>query len=311
MSDFSTGNRASANDAPRSPGSSTPLAPSPTTSPSPFGPPPTPRSGDADRDDKGDSSTDTPARGTDGPAGSTDTPARGTDGPAGSTDTPARGTDGPTSNDIVRPASPRPPAFSRDPEPPAFTRDPEPPKPATPPTPPAPTPPVTAAPGSGLPQSLLDGPDSIGPENTGEVRMLAEVKGSIEVANEVVEKVAALAALEVPGVADLGGDFERALESVRDRIGIGNKRGDQGVRAKILNGRDVSIGITIMISYGHVVMEVARAVKSNVALQAHRMLGLRVVEVNVKVDDVKMPYEEEEEKDDDVEVDDGLMSIEG
>src|SRR5262245_25606277 len=41
----------------------------------------------------------------------------------------------------------------------------------------------------------------------------SELKGRIHIADEVVEKVAGLAAMEVPGVADLGGDFARALES--------------------------------------------------------------------------------------------------
>ena len=137
---------------------------------------------------------------------------------------------------------------------------------------------------------------------------LAEVKGRIEVADEVVEKVAGLACMEVEGVADLGGDIERALESVRERIGIGNKRGDQGIKAKI-TGREVSIDVTIMIEYGHVVMEVARNVKNNVATQTSRMLGLKVVEVNVTVDDVKLPTpaKKEEEADDS----DGLVTIEG
>jgi uncharacterized alkaline shock family protein YloU len=51
----------------------------------------------------------------------------------------------------------------------------------------------------------------------------------------------------------------------------------------------VSIDVTIVVEYGHVVMEVARRVKTNVAIQTNRMLGLRVVEVNVVVDDVRMP----------------------
>ena len=128
---------------------------------------------------------------------------------------------------------------------------------------------------------------SVGQANGGG-RFPAEVKGRIDVADEVVEKVAALAATEVEGVADLGGDIERAIESVRERIGIGHKRGDQGVKAKI-TGREVAVDVTIMIEYGHVVMDVARAVKNNVANQTNRMLGLTVVEVNVTVDDVKMP----------------------
>jgi uncharacterized alkaline shock family protein YloU len=119
-------------------------------------------------------------------------------------------------------------------------------------------------------------------------QLAAQVKGRIDIEDEVVEKVAGLAATEVEGVADLGGDVARTVESVRERIGIGHRRGDQGVKAHI-NGREVSIEVTIVIEYGHVVMEVARHVKTNVAIQTNRMLGLRVVEVNVIVDDVRMP----------------------
>ena len=113
-----------------------------------------------------------------------------------------------------------------------------------------------------------------------------DVKGRIHIADEVVEKVAGLAAMEVEGVADLGGDFARALESVRERIGIGNKRGDQGVKAEV-KGHEVAISVTVMVEFGYVVLEVARQVQTNVAIQTNRMLGLRVVEVNVTVDDVR------------------------
>jgi uncharacterized alkaline shock family protein YloU len=113
-----------------------------------------------------------------------------------------------------------------------------------------------------------------------------EVKGRITIADEVVEKVAGLAAMEVDGVADLGGDFERAVESVRERIGLGNKRGDQGVKAEV-KGQEVAISVTIMVEFGHVVLDVARQVQLNVARKTQRMLGLRVVEVNVTVDDVR------------------------
>jgi uncharacterized alkaline shock family protein YloU len=115
-----------------------------------------------------------------------------------------------------------------------------------------------------------------------------QVKGRIDVEDEVVEKVAGLAAMEVEGVADLGGDVSRTIENVRERIGIGHKRGDQGVKAHI-QGREVAIDVTIVVEYGFVVMDVARQVKTNVAVQSNKMLGLRVVEVNVTVDDVAMP----------------------
>lgn len=116
------------------------------------------------------------------------------------------------------------------------------------------------------------------------------MKGRIKVADEVVEKVAFLAATEVPGVADMGGDLARAFESVRDRIGIGSRRGNQGISAQIQD-RQVAVSLTIVVEYGHVVMEVATAVKTNVARSVSRMLGLRVTEVNVTVDDVRLPGE--------------------
>ena len=78
----------------------------------------------------------------------------------------------------------------------------------------------------------------------------------------------------------------RAIESVRERIGIGNKRGDQGVKAEV-KGHEVAISVTIMVEFGHVVLEVARNVQVNVARKTHRMLGLKVLEVNVTVDDVR------------------------
>jgi uncharacterized alkaline shock family protein YloU len=174
-------------------------------------------------------------------------------GPNGPSPYPARSEEG------LRPAAPAtPPGVA---ERPAAV----PPRPAVPPTPA----PAAAAPAAAAPRPR-------------------ELKGRIHIADEVVEKVAGLAAMEVEGVADLGGDFARALESVRERIGIGTKRGDQGVKADV-QGHQVAISVTIMVEFGHVVLEVARQVQANVALQTQRMLGLTVVEVNVTVDDVRTP----------------------
>ena len=146
-----------------------------------------------------------------------------------------------------------------------------------------------AAPNGPTPAAAARPPATGGPAT-------GEVKGRIHIADEVVEKVAALAATQVDGVADLGGDFERAVESVRERIGLGSKRGDQGVKADV-KGHEVSVNVTIMVEFGHVVLDVARRVQANVAAQTTRMLGLRVVEVNVTVDDVRTSRPEAEDGD--------------
>jgi uncharacterized alkaline shock family protein YloU len=116
----------------------------------------------------------------------------------------------------------------------------------------------------------------------------AVVKGQITIEDEVVEKIAALAALEVDGIADLGGDVERVIEAVRSRVGVGQRRGDQGVKAKIENN-EVTLDVTVVVEYGAIVMDVAKAVKGNVARVVSRMLGMRVTSVNVTVDDVHLP----------------------
>ncbi|XVQ82840.1 Asp23/Gls24 family envelope stress response protein [Microbispora siamensis] len=142
-------------------------------------------------------------------------------------------------------------------------------------------------------EGSLDEPGGVEPPEPAEILRpdaptASVLKGRIKVADEVVEKVAALAALEIPGVADLGGDLERAFESVRDRIGVGSKRATQGVQARIQD-QQVSVDVTIVIVYGHVVMDVATEVKVNVARSVTRMLGMHVAEVNVTVDDVRLP----------------------
>ncbi|GAA3148411.1 hypothetical protein GCM10010466_44190 [Planomonospora alba] len=113
----------------------------------------------------------------------------------------------------------------------------------------------------------------------------AVVKGRIKVADEVVEKVAALATLEVAGVAGLGTDPGQLAEAVRERAGL-----PRGVVAHVQD-RTVAVDVAIVAEYGHVVMDVANEVKTNVARTVSRMLGMRVVEVNVTVDDVRLPGE--------------------
>ncbi|GAA3103857.1 Asp23/Gls24 family envelope stress response protein [Streptosporangium carneum] len=118
----------------------------------------------------------------------------------------------------------------------------------------------------------------------------AVVKGRIKVADEVVEKVAALATMEVAGVADLGEDPAGVLEPVRERAVARARRGGRGVSAHVQD-RTVAVDVSIVVEYGHVVMDVANEVKTNVARTVSRMLGMRVVEVNVGVDDVRLPGE--------------------
>ncbi|MBO2463711.1 Asp23/Gls24 family envelope stress response protein [Actinomadura violacea] len=90
------------------------------------------------------------------------------------------------------------------------------------------------------------------------------VEGRITVGDEVAEKVAALAALEVGGVAALG----------------------SGVRVRSA-GDAVTVDVGIAVEYGHAIMDVAAAVQAGVARMSGLMLGARVAAVNVAVEDVR------------------------
>lgn len=153
------------------------------------------------------------------------------------------------------------------------------------------------APTSGLPAVPV--PRHANPNANGEapaaallerIRNNAEVaapRGITRIADDVVAKVAAIAVREVPGVHSLGGDVTRMFAAVRERVGISGDGGG-GVSVQ-LRERRAEVNLTVIVAYGHVVLEVAEAVRANVIAAVERMLGLQVTEVNVAVDDVHVP----------------------
>jgi uncharacterized alkaline shock family protein YloU len=119
---------------------------------------------------------------------------------------------------------------------------------------------------------------------------MSEGLGVNTVSREVVAKIAAAAARDVPGVATLGGDVARFFDKVLDSIGL-DEVGDatRGVHASV-KGATAQVTVVVVIDAGKVVSDVAKAVQLKVteALQGY---GLTVTGVNVKVDDIEMPRE--------------------
>ncbi len=116
---------------------------------------------------------------------------------------------------------------------------------------------------------------------------LTAERGRTTIANEVVEKIAGIAAREVPGVYDLGGDVARVFAAVKERIGLGEAEDatDRGVSVR-LEGSTAAIDITIVIEFGFVVFSVTEKVRAKVISSVENLLGLEVTEVNIVVDDV-------------------------
>jgi len=114
---------------------------------------------------------------------------------------------------------------------------------------------------------------------------LAADRGSTHIRHEVVEKIAGIAAREVPGVYDLGGDVARMFSAVKERIGLGDADADQGVKVT-LEGRTAKIDVVIVIEFGYVVHSVTDTVRVKVINSVENLLGLEVTGVDVIVDDV-------------------------
>ncbi|MBE3555962.1 MAG: Asp23/Gls24 family envelope stress response protein [Firmicutes bacterium] len=104
--------------------------------------------------------------------------------------------------------------------------------------------------------------------------------GSVRIANEVLAGIAAMAASEVDGVAELAAGGP--LGSLGDRVRHPNAR---GVRVES-NEDECHVEITISVKYGKAIPEVAMAVQENVRRQLESMTGLHVAAVDVRVADI-------------------------
>lgn len=122
---------------------------------------------------------------------------------------------------------------------------------------------------------------------------LVSDQGTTSIADIVVQKVAGLAAREVRGVHDLGGGAARAFGAIRDRIPGASASIGQGVSVEV-GETQAAVDLELVVEYGVAIAELARAVRRNVINAIEQMTGLDVVEVNINVNDVYIPGDDEE-----------------
>jgi uncharacterized alkaline shock family protein YloU len=116
--------------------------------------------------------------------------------------------------------------------------------------------------------------------------------GRTHIAETVVSKIAGLAAREVAGVYALGGGAARAFGAIRERIPGASSNVSQGVAVEV-GERQAAIDLAIVVEYGVAITDLARAIRRNVIGALERMTGLEVVEVNVSVNDVHLPSDDD------------------
>ncbi|WP_395293051.1 Asp23/Gls24 family envelope stress response protein [Kitasatospora hibisci] len=120
-------------------------------------------------------------------------------------------------------------------------------------------------------------------------------RGRTVIADQVVGKIAGMAAREVYGVHSFGDGLTRALGAVRDRVPGGRGSGvTRGVKVEV-GEKQAAVDLDIVVEYGVAIAEVAAEVREEVIGAVERMAGLQVVEVNVHVVDVHLPDDGEED----------------
>lgn len=107
-----------------------------------------------------------------------------------------------------------------------------------------------------------------------------EENGNINISEEVIASIAAVAATEVEGVASLGNGSVDIAEF------LGKKSISKGVKLQI-DEENIAVDLYVNVKYGSVVPTVAKYVQEGVASAIESMAGLTVTAVNVHVSGVQ------------------------
>ena len=127
---------------------------------------------------------------------------------------------------------------------------------------------------------------------TGTTTNEAASTGETIIENNVVAKIAGIAAREVNGVYALGGGAARAVGAIRDALNSTDLT--QGVRVEV-GETQVAVDITIVAEYPAALHTVADDVRAAVARAMSDYVGKQAVEINVTINDVHIPSDDEDD----------------
>ena len=134
------------------------------------------------------------------------------------------------------------------------------------------------------------------PNNESTIHTVSEESntlGEIRINHSVVASIVRLAALEVSGVAAVGGCFVDGIAE------IFSKKGDErGVRVEEDEVGDYRIEIRVILRFGVELATVATEIQQRIAEQVEKMTSKSVARVNVIIDGVRTDDEKIKDADD-------------
>ena len=105
--------------------------------------------------------------------------------------------------------------------------------------------------------------------------------GTVKIADDVVARIAGLAAMEVEGVSAAAGDITAEQISRAGKSAL-----SKGVKVQLNGG---SVTADLIMGYGYNIPSTCRQVQTRVKAAIGNMTGLVVQDVNVHVAGIKMP----------------------
>ena len=108
--------------------------------------------------------------------------------------------------------------------------------------------------------------------------------GTVKIADDVVAMIAALAAMEVDGVASMNGNVANEFLS---RVGV--KGLAKGVRVEIFN-KKVKVELAITMEYGFNIPATCQRVQNKVKNAIENMTGVEVAEGNTRIAGINVTH---------------------
>lgn len=119
----------------------------------------------------------------------------------------------------------------------------------------------------------------------------ANSSGKTTIEDSVVAKIAGIAAREANGVYALGGGAARVVGAIRDALNTTDLT--QGISVEV-GEKQVAVDVTIVAEYPASLQKVADDVRASVYRAMESLVGMEVTEVNVTINDVHIPSEDDE-----------------
>ena len=114
--------------------------------------------------------------------------------------------------------------------------------------------------------------------------------GVIRISDDVISSIAAFATLATPGIASMSGGLSEELTKR-----LNGKSAKKGVFVEVMES-EVVIHLRVIVNYGATIQDVCLDLQENVREDVENLTGLRVVEVNVRVESLAVKKEENQKR---------------